>query len=90
MSASENTELAELQISNAITAMESEEAPSIVHAVLAQARATLAVAEQKRIANLQREREHTLSATTGMFGDVPALLAQADGLTDQIREGLGL
>jgi len=83
--ADENVELAELQISKAITAMESEEAPSIVHAMLAQTRATLALAERQHIANLQRERQHLLSATTGMFADVPALLAQAEELTTRIR-----
>ena len=95
MSASENVELAELQISNAITAMESEEAPSIVHAMLAQTRATLALAEQQRLANiiaLAHVADTSDAEVTPMEREAwEALGVRGEGtMRPEIREALGL
>lgn len=77
MNAAEHVEIAELQISKAISEMEIEEATSIVHAMLAQARATLALVELQRIANI--------IAYTHANGAEPS-----GEVTDMILEGLKL
>lgn len=90
MTAIDHAAEAQVNIDRATLLAENEEATSITHAAVAQAHATLALAEQQRIANLIEIANNAARMAVEGTSDMADYLDLFQKVNPAIMEGLGL